>query len=251
MSADSSKQATPTTAPPSPNSAASPKEDESANTARHPDMPSVPGPGPPLMQSDHLQQHVDDSSAVLEAATQGNVDVLGQEGMLEVRDGEGNSPLLAAVRRGSTKTVVHLVKKLGADLGHCNNAGMSCLHLAAERSEDDQKRSGNHDGHASESAEAMLLTLLDELEGHNGCLPEVDARDNQRFTPLHVACMCGDVAAARCLLRRGADVGATNDKGSTPVHWACSRGHTKVSGCMCMLLIYLRTNNTVQYSRCP
>lgn len=233
MSTDPSKQATPTTAPPSPNSAVSPREDESVSTARHPDMPSVPGPGPPLIQSDHLLlQHGDDTSAVLEAAVQGHVDVLSRQGMLEVRDAEGNSPLLAAVRRGTTKTVVHLVEELGADLGHCNKAGMSCLHLAAERSEDRHRRESGHNGDVLESAEAMLRILLDRLEGHNNGLLQVDMRDNQKFTPLHVACMCGDVAAARCLLRHGADVGAVNDKGSTPVHWACSRGHTQVSGWM-------------------
>lgn len=171
---------------------------------------------------------------VLEAVSRGNLDMLRDNiSMLEsVRDEAGNNPLLIAVRYGSIKTVVSLVKDLGAELAYCNNAGMSCLHMAAERS--DTRATGGEGGYGQaggageerESAAAMLSVLLDELDGA-GAL-DVDARDKQNFTPLHVACMCGDVSAARCLLRHGADVGAVSDKGSTAVHWACSRGHTKV-----------------------
>lgn len=41
--------------------------------------------------------------------------------------------------------------------------------------------------------------------------------------------MHGNVKAARELLRRGAAVGAANERGSTPLHWAASRGHIQVT----------------------
>lgn len=181
-----------------------------------------------------LHFHNMQGAEVLEAVSRGNLDMLRDNiNMLEsVRDEAGNNPLLIAVRCGSIKTVVSLVKDMGAELAYCNNAGMSCLHMAAERS--DARATGGEGGHgraggAEEergSAAAMLSVLLDDLD-EAGTL-HVDTRDKQNFTPLHVACMCGDVSAARCLLRHGADVGAVSDKGSTAVHWACSRGHTKV-----------------------
>ena len=40
--------------------------------------------------------------------------------------------------------------------------------------------------------------------------------------------MLGNLKVARELLRRGAAMGATNERGSTPLHWAASRGHIQV-----------------------
>lgn len=52
--------------------------------------------------------------------------------------------------------------------------------------------------------------------------------DHQHARCASQACMHGNIDAASQLLRRGADVGAKNERGSTPLHWAASRGHTQV-----------------------
>eukprot|EP00752_Nemacystus_decipiens_P004196 g3835.t1 len=138
----------------------------------------------------------------------------GEQGCQEQKDEEGLTPFLLAVRTGTPENVARLVEMHGDGvLGECTNNGRTCLHLAAEREDN--------------SAVAVVRLLLD---GHAGRpeLPHVDARDTQSFTPLHVACMLGNVKAARELLRWGAAVGATNERGSSPLHWAASRGHIQV-----------------------
>eukprot|EP00903_Cladosiphon_okamuranus_P020320 g18644.t1 len=132
------------------------------------------------------------------------------------RDGEGLTPFLQVVRTGSPEVVARLIETHGESvLGDCANNGTTCLHLAAERQDN--------------SAAALVRLLLDG-DGQAGRpgLPHVDARDKQSFTPLHLACTLGNLKAARELLRRGAAVGATNERGSTPLHWAASRGHVQV-----------------------
>ena len=160
---------------------------------------------------------------VLEAVESGELELLeqyGRDALLAARGEEGMTPLLAAVRRGTHRTVLYLVESLGEGcLSRCTETGLTCMHLAAERG-----RGGEPE---EESAASMLRLLLDDFKERPD-LPDVDARDRQGFTPLHVACMWGDVDAARCLLQHGCDVGAVNERGSTPLHWACSRGHTQV-----------------------
>lgn len=208
MTETTTKQDTPTTAPPSPYSSDLPGA-EVVVAACTPAAPASSAPmSAPISQLS--------PASVLHAAASGQLEVLdevGAEALSNIRDDYGMSPLLVAVQRGSPDTVLHLVRTLGADVS-CRLeglGGMTCLHLAAERGDEG----------------LMLETLLGELGEHVG-MPGVNVGDGQRFTPLHLACIVGDLSAARCLLRHGADVTARNDKGSTPLHWACSRGHTKV-----------------------
>lgn len=162
---------------------------------------------------------------VFDAVKSGEVDQLGIYGkdvLLDARDDEDLTPFLAAVRRGSSATVSYLVGLLGDTcLRDTTEDGMTCLHLASERG------CGSSSGEQGDSAVAMLRFLLGGYKERPE-LPHVDARDSQKFTPLHVACMGGDLDAARYLLRNGSNTEAQNSRGSTPLHWACSRGHTKV-----------------------
>lgn len=166
----------------------------------------------------------DDVILAVDAGESDLLDRCSTEHLLGVQDEDGMTPLLAAIKRTNVGTVKKLVERLGTRcLGDRNHAGLTCLHLACER-----KRAGEHGQVKGVNGAAMLSMLLDSFKEEKE-LPDVNAKDKQGFAPLHVACMSGDVGAARCLLKHGADVGVTNEKGSTPLHWACSRGHTKVS----------------------
>lgn len=155
-------------------------------------------------------------STVLHAAISGQLELLdeiGSEGLAGIRGEDGMTPLLAAVHQGSPATVLHLVQSLQADLSSTleGASGLTCLHLAAERLD----------------RGTMLEVLLGQLKDREG-MPDANVGDRQKFTPLHLACIVGNLEGARCLLHHGADPGPRNDRGSTPLHWACSRGHTKV-----------------------
>lgn len=54
---------------------------------------------------------------------------------------------------------------------------------------------------------------------------DVNNRDDQGITALHLAAVKGDAVIARMLIEHGADPGAVNLEGKTPVAIAQSRGH--------------------------
>ncbi len=51
---------------------------------------------------------------------------------------------------------------------------------------------------------------------------DLDAKDNQNWTPLHRASWNNHIEIARLLIDKGADVEAKNNKGLTPLYWAKS-----------------------------
>ena len=57
----------------------------------------------------------------------------------------------------------------------------------------------------------------------------LEARDNSGNTPLHWACWCGRLDVVRYLLSsHGANLEATDNNGQTPLHLACGRGDLDV-----------------------
>ena len=48
------------------------------------------------------------------------------------------------------------------------------------------------------------------------------------MTPLHQAVLDGNMAAARLLIRHGADVNKLDEDTWTPLHAACAEGHTEI-----------------------
>jgi ankyrin repeat protein len=49
---------------------------------------------------------------------------------------------------------------------------------------------------------------------------DVNARDNEGWTPLHFAAQSGEPEVVALLLDAGAQVDALNDKGMPPIYWA-------------------------------
>jgi hypothetical protein len=57
----------------------------------------------------------------------------------------------------------------------------------------------------------------------------VSSKDNQDFTPLHLAALNGRRDIVTMLLANKANVNAKDNWGTTPLHWAAARGHTEVA----------------------
>ena len=125
------------------------------------------------------------AAAAVAAAARGRQAPDHNEGCEGKKDEDGMTPFLQAARSGTPQTLVHLVDTLGDHtLADRTNNGMTCLHLAAERRDTDHRKDGSTSSPSSSSA-AVIRLLLDSYKGRPE-LPDVDARDEQSFTPLHV-----------------------------------------------------------------
>jgi len=58
---------------------------------------------------------------------------------------------------------------------------------------------------------------------------DIEAKDNDGWTPLHWAAANGHTAVAKFLFEKGADVQAKDNDGLTPLHWAAAHGKTAVA----------------------
>ena len=132
------------------------------------------------------------------------------------RDGNGDTPLLLAVKRGFEKVALELLKRGAYREGTLSATGESALVMALDRS---------------------LLKLAWKLLQCGASPNEGSVAPNQTSAPtsapmvpaLHLAIMAGHEAIARELIRLGADVNAKDSFGNTPLIWSCRNGMTLVS----------------------
>lgn len=61
---------------------------------------------------------------------------------------------------------------------------------------------------------------------------EIDSRDCEGDTPLHVLLWRGDFSGAKALLEAGADPNAVGDMGETPLHVAVRQGTPNIVGAL-------------------
>jgi ankyrin repeat protein len=82
-----------------------------------------------------------------------------------------------------------------------------------------------------------------------GCSSErgayMNAKDNDKSTPLHLALSSGHVEFARALVEHGADVNAKDNYLFTPLHLAFSRGYVEFA----WLLVEHGANENDAYDR--
>ena len=158
---------------------------------------------------------------------------------VDVKDGQGRTPLLFAALGGNRQVVEFLVEK-GADINARNEQGRTILHTIARNGDKDMVElliSKGADVNAKANTGAATITPLDHavLSGHadvaavlldRGANP--DARGYCGVMPLHRAAQKDRTDLARLLLDHGADV---NIKGGsieiTPLHWAAA--HAEVA----------------------
>lgn len=72
-----------------------------------------------------------------------------------------------------------------------------------------------------DSTESVVCDL--PMFFHSGC--NVNAKDEDKNTPLHYATENGHLVSVQVLLNAGAKLSARNDEEDTPVHTAAENGH--------------------------
>jgi len=126
---------------------------------------------------------------------------------VEATDNEGSTPLHLASSEGHLDIVQYLSTSHGANAANTDNWGNTPLHKACMNGQLDVER--------------YLLTY------HGANLEAAD--NNEGKTPLLEACWCGHLAVVQELVARGANLEATDNDGWTPLHCACNWGQHDVA----------------------
>ena len=122
---------------------------------------------------------------------------------VELRNGEGLTPIHAAARWGNNGAVWRLLEAR-ADLDAADQSGCTALHSAAS------------------SGHVLALSMM------LGAGASADVKNTRGATPMHVAASAGHDDAVTWLVKAGANVEAKDSDGNTPLHLAASRGHANV-----------------------
>jgi ankyrin repeat protein len=114
------------------------------------------------------------------------------------------SDIFAAINNNDIKAVKDFIRKKPALVNITNEGGDTPLHKASIG--------------RTEIAELLVA------KGAN-----VNARENNGITPLHIAAERGNREIVELLISRGADINARRKNGKTPLHQASENGYTQIA----------------------
>jgi ankyrin repeat protein len=162
------------------------------------------------------------------------IETVGDNNVLEVRrlvsvgadvnakDHDGTTSLHRASCEGHEQVVDELLVH-GADIGATDNDGWTALHFACTKAHlavVDELLSPN------DSNGTTASRILGKRKSRGA---DIDAKDRNGNTPLHIASLCAHVHVVEALLSSGADILAINNEGGLPIHFAVSERNSAVS----------------------
>ena len=122
---------------------------------------------------------------------------------VRVTDNEGDTCLILAANFGHTETVRYLVALPEVDVNHRGSGGDTALYIASHK------------------VFADVVELLIDAGA------DIEVTDDKGRSPLHTACLNGNIAVVKMLVKAGAEVRATDNEGSTCLHIASYYGRTE------------------------
>ncbi|CAB0031841.1 unnamed protein product [Trichogramma brassicae] len=123
---------------------------------------------------------------------------------VDARDKEGRTPLHAAIFNSNINMIEVLLRR-GANPNSADKSGYTPLHFVCLREYDDVD---------------LAKRFFEIGEKFNKPL-EVDAQNNEGWTPLHAAIFKGNANLVELLLRKNADPNSLNKNGETALHKIC------------------------------
>jgi len=144
-------------------------------------------------------------------------DLLARGAEVNAKDNDGLTPLHLAAKVGHP-AIVRLLLDQGTAVNARTVTGATPLHQAAEQAIDPESARMSKLFSLRQSAESDVVVDLLLARG-----AEVNAKDNDGLTPLHLAAKVGYPAIVRLLLDQGAAVNARTVTGATPLHQAAER----------------------------
>ena len=111
--------------------------------------------------------------------------------------------LSSLLHRFNCTATVQLLIERGANPALASKNGNTTLHFAARRGNDQV---------------AKLLLRHSKVD--------VNSKDSSHMTPLHLACVSGNMAISKMLLEEGADIRAKSTELMTPLHTAVYNGNS-------------------------
>lgn len=236
------------------------RPDESYKTMR---LPSAIGKKVYSKENKHLPQVVYEEEykkILFESAAAGNLDAMRAMvqwfNTTEVRDQDGNTPLLYASMAGNENAVIALLG-MDAAVNVKNNNGVTPLSAATKISRPDiatalLRKGAYNEGNVNDETPLMLAAKNNDVRIANAIIKKganLDSRMKNGDTALHIASQYNSPEIAYLLVKKGANTEIRNFQGYTPLMLSAASGNEEITNIL--LKVGADTNKKDTLGRTP